>query len=187
MDSLFSTTKQSRSLRMDLNEAKQFIAPVVEPDDLVWADIGAGTGLFTTAICEIVDNVRVYAVDKSPHALWSLEARAGTTIHVVEGDFAGSMEIPQVGAILLANALHYAPDPVAVLSNVSEYLQPGGKLVLIEYETSRANRWVPYPIVFESFVGMCDRVSLQEPELVASRPTMYGHEHMYLALTKKPV
>ncbi|MFZ1678548.1 MAG: class I SAM-dependent methyltransferase [Saprospiraceae bacterium] len=56
---------------MTLHEAINLIRPGVTPSSGIWADIGAGTGLFTEALMEILEEGKVIAVDKSPHGLHS--------------------------------------------------------------------------------------------------------------------
>ncbi len=58
-------------LHMTLHEAIDLIRPGVIPPSGIWADIGAGTGLFTEALLEILEEGKVIAVDKSPHGLYS--------------------------------------------------------------------------------------------------------------------
>jgi ubiquinone/menaquinone biosynthesis C-methylase UbiE len=170
---------------MDLTDAIDFIRPGVKKDVSTWADIGAGSGLFTMAICNLIPDVQVYAVDKNPHMLWSLEPSGGSKISVVEGDFKHSLDLPEVNGMIMANALHYASDPIDVLNNVIDHLLPGGIFLLIEYESFQPNQWVPFPVSFEKFQVACSSIGLQEPVLVNTRPTMYGHQHMYLAMTYK--
>ncbi len=170
---------------MDLSDAIEFIQPAVKMDVSTWADIGAGSGLFTMAICTLVPGAKVFAVDKNPHLLWTLEPPAGSEISVVEGDFNRPLNIPQVEGIVMANALHYAPEPVDVLSNVIDHLQPGGVFLLIEYESFQPNQWVPFPVSFGKFQEACSRTGLDEPIVINTRPTRYGHQHMYLAATYK--
>ena len=167
---------------MNLSEARALIAPAVSQGDMTWADIGAGTGLFTLAICQLIGSGTVYAVDKSPHALWSLQVPEGTKVVVIEGDFNRSMDLPAVDGLLMANALHYAKNPDPVLRNVLSHLRPGGLFILIEYETTSANQWVPYPITFESFSSIAVNVGLTTPSLLATHPSSYGHDHIYAAV-----
>jgi SAM-dependent methyltransferase len=108
-------------------------------------------------------------------------------IKIVEGDFNRNMEFPMVDNILMANALHYAEDPISVLKNVLNHLKPGGQFILIEYETERAiSQWVPYPIPFSCFQKIALACGLSEPIEIGKVPSTYGHEHIYAALSKKP-
>ena len=97
-----------------------------------WADIGAGTGMFTIALHEILSSGTIYAVDKNPHVLWSLKGTDKVQIIVEEADFTHPMDLPQLDGIVMANALHYAEDPIPVITNIVEWLKPGGVLIKLE-------------------------------------------------------
>mgnify|MGYP002683214101 CR=1 FL=1 len=53
-------------------EAINFIRLGIIHPSGTWADIGAGTGLFSRALMEILEEGKVIAVDKSPHALYGI-------------------------------------------------------------------------------------------------------------------
>lgn len=168
---------------MSPQQAISLIKGAIDSRQSTWADIGAGTGMFTLALREMLTSGTIYAVDKSPHALWRLPLNGGVKIEVVEGDFTKKMELPIVDNILMANALHYAEDPIPVLKNVLTHLRPGGQFVLIEYETEQAiPPWVPYPIPFSNFEKIAEECGLSKPEKIGQVPTRYGHEHIYSAV-----
>ena len=54
-----------------------------------------------------------------------------------------------VDGILMANALHYVRDKAAFIEKLKKYLKTSGELIIVEYDTVRQNRWIPYPITFE--------------------------------------
>ncbi|MEO5905727.1 MAG: class I SAM-dependent methyltransferase, partial [Saprospiraceae bacterium] len=93
---------------MTFQEAVEFIRPAVIPSSGVWADIGAGTGLFSQALLEILDNGKVFSVDKSPHALYKINPPAKNELVIIEGDFQKPLFLPSLDGIIMANALHYA-------------------------------------------------------------------------------
>ena len=181
---------------MDLREAVRLIRSGVDAESVVWADIGAGTGMFTQALAQLLNRSsgenresgqgRIYAVDKSPHALWDIRAEGGIEIVVVEADFNGPLELPPLDGIVMANALHYAEDQLAVLKNVLECLKADGTLILVEYETEKARPpWVPHPVPFNMFESLCAQSGLSKPEIIGSAPSRYGYERIYAAVSKK--
>lgn len=170
---------------MTYAEAIELIKSGVDPGKNAWADIGAGTGMFTQALMEILQEGTVYALDKSPHALWNLEAGPGIDLHIVEGDFNHSMDLPEMDGIVMANALHYAEEPLAVLQNVISHLRSGGRFILIEYDTeSTRPPWVPFPVSYRQFENLCLKADLPGPELIGSVSSQYGYDKIYSALIK---
>src|ERR1700741_2260443 len=136
-------------------EAESFLATAVPRIPGVWADLGAGAGTFTRALANILGpGSAIYAVDQDPAAVAALERAAhvdGVRIVPILGDFARALELPgaapgTLDGILLANALHFVPEPARVLQSLVRWLRPGGSVVLIEYDPRRANRWGPCPI-----------------------------------------
>jgi SAM-dependent methyltransferase len=135
---------------------------------------------------EILQEGTVYALDKSPHALWKLKASPGIDLHIVEGDFNRPMELPDVDGIVMANALHYAEEPLVALQNVTSYLKPGGRLILIEYDTETPRPpWVPFPISYQDFIDLCQTADLLNPVLIGSVPSRYGYERIYSVISRK--
>ena len=155
----------------------------VSPSKGDWADIGAGTGAFTIALRDLLKSGTVYALDKSPHALWRLDRTPAVDIRVVEGDFNRSMEFPVVDGVVMANALHYSDNHEATLRNVISHIKPGGALILVEYEAKHANRWVPYPIDLDGFTELCSKLGLKLPVELHRVQSAFGHDHIYSAIT----
>ena len=151
-----------------------------------WADLGAGTGMFTEALKALLPSGKIFAVDKNPHVLWSLAGGSQVEIVVQEADFTKPMELPELDGIVMANALHYTPRPSAVLQQMMQYLRPGGHFILVEYETEQARPpWIPYPLPFRKFTRICEEAGLTKPVELHQVPAAYGHQHIYSALLQK--
>ena len=161
----------------------------VAPRPQTWADIGAGTGLFTQALDQILPaGSTLYALDKSPHSLWSLHLER-CQLRVTEGDFEQKMaDLPEgLDGILMANALHYTPNPENVLKNLYGHLRPYGKLILIEYDTDQPRPpWVPYPISKKRLEEVAPKAGWDTPEQTGGMPSAYGHSQIYVAKMNKP-
>src|SRR5688572_21503896 len=172
---------------MTLHEAIDLIRPGIIPASGTWADIGAGTGLFTMALMEILKEGKVFAVDKRPHVLFQskiVNRKSKIEIEIIEGDFHKSLQLPQLDGIIMANALHYANDHLTVLKNVLVTLKPTGSFILIEYETNKPNPpWMPNPIPFERFRELCKIVGLNDPVVIGRRKSVYSDGEMYVART----
>lgn len=156
----------------------------------VWADLGAGTGVFTRALAALVGaGGRVIAVDRDARALgairaWAARPRGGPEIEVIDGDVARGLALPPLNGAVLANVLHFIPDAAAVLAAVAERLEPGGRVVVIEYEGRRRSPWVPYPVPVARLAELVRAAGLAPPRVVATRPSAYGGE-LYVAVTTR--
>ncbi len=171
---------------MTQEEAASMIFSAVPSVHSNWADIGAGSGLFTQVLQGVLPGGTVYALDKSPHMLWRLPAQPSVRLEVVEADFTQSFDLPEVEGMVMANALHYAQDPVAVLKNVLTHLKPGGTFILLEYDTDRPNPpWVPFPISWKRFQQLALDTGLSQPEILSKKNSIYGPEVIYAAVCYK--
>ena len=170
---------------MDIHVATGLIEKAVAREEATWADLGAGTGTFTQALQQILPSGKVYAVDKSPHALWRMPQHAKVPMEIVDADFTKPLGLPPLDGILMANALHYVPQPAKLLKELLKLLKPGGVFLLVEYETNRPRPpWIPFPIPFESFTAMAAEVGLSQPVEVGKVSSMYGHDHIYAAMSQ---
>jgi ubiquinone/menaquinone biosynthesis C-methylase UbiE len=103
----------------------------------VVADLGAGSGWFTSRLAKAVGPAgRVYAVDVNPVTLRELRealSKELTNIEIVRGE-ENDPKLPagQLDAVLVVNAYHEFAEYQAVLARVKEALKPGGRLVLVE-------------------------------------------------------
>lgn len=168
---------------MEVSEAVHLIQTGITSEPGSWADLGAGTGIFTQALQQILphDSI-IYALDKSPMLLYRLPQVPDKKLIAMEGDFTRTMDLPQLDGIVLANALHYAKDHQATLENILQYLKVKGTLILIEYEQEQPNPpWVPYPVSFKLFTQIAENLDLATPVQLAQMPSRYGYTHIYSA------
>ena len=168
---------------MNIRDAERLLAGAVERRAGVWADFGAGGGTFTRALARLIGRgSRIYAVDRDPDALASLgrlPASDGVEIVAVNTDFTQPLALPgttegSLDGILLANALHFVSEPADVIARLGAWLRPGGRLVVIEYDGRRANRWVPFPISAADLAGVLAGAGFSPPAVTATRPSAYG-------------
>jgi ubiquinone/menaquinone biosynthesis C-methylase UbiE len=168
---------------VDLRDAVGLIADAIPYGAATWADLGAGDGTFTRALVELLGpGARIYAVDRDARALGGLRrwaAREGANVVAVEADFTRSLELPGLGdarldGLLLANALHFVRDAEVVLARLTTLVQPGGRVVIVEYDRRAANRWVPYPISIERLPTLAASAGLSTPTITATRPSTFG-------------
>ena len=157
----------------------------------VWADFGAGAGAFTLALAELLGpGGEIYAVDRDGrslrHAAAALRARfPDTSVHPLVADFARPLDLPPLDGIVMANALHFVAERDAVLRLVRGYLRPGGRLLLVEYNTDRGNPWVPHPLSYPTWAALARHNGFAETRLLATRPSRFLGE-IYSALSLAP-
>jgi hypothetical protein len=64
-------------------------------------------------------------------------------------------------------------DKLAVLRFVRGYLRPGGRLVIVEYDTDRGNQWVPFPVSFNTWTTVAADAGLRETRRLAWVPSRF--------------
>lgn len=172
---------------MNDRDAVALLRPaVVAPAGAVWADLGAGTGVFTRALAALLGpDAAIHAVDADASALravsaWAGGLRGGPSVTVTRGDVSRPLALPPLDGVVMANVLHFLPDQPAALSLVASYLRPGGRLVLVEYEGRRPNPWVPHPVSIARFRDLAAGAGFTAPAVVATRPSAYGGD-LYVA------
>lgn len=165
---------------MDARDAIAFLAPAIPVGGGTWLDLGAGEGTFTQALAELLgEEGQVYAVDRDARAVRTLRRLAGrdaaghARIVAAEGDLRRldaieALRDVQPDGVLLANALHFAKDPAAVLERLS-----APRVVVIEYDRERGNRWVPYPLTPGRLDALARAVGRAGARVTARRPSRY--------------
>jgi SAM-dependent methyltransferase len=164
---------------MDHRDHVRLIRDGVEGDGVTWADLGSGEGAFTLALADLLGPTgTIYSIDRDGRALRSQEqalrrAFPGTAVTPLVADFTKPLELPPLDGIVMANSLHFEPDQLAVLRLVWGYLRPGGRLVLVEYDTDHGNPWVPYPLSFGSWKTLAAEAGFRDTRRLASIPSRF--------------
>lgn len=108
----------------------------LRPGDVV-ADLGAGSGLFAFPLAKAVGPGRVYAVELDEGFLTHIRARAKaegvTNVVPVLGKFTDPL-LParDVDLAFFHDVLHHVQNRPAYLKSVASYLEPGGRIVVID-------------------------------------------------------
>ncbi len=106
----------------------------------------------------------------------------GTTVHYIAADFTRPVELPPLDGLVMANSLHYQRNKGPVLQLVRGYLKPGGRLILVEYNTDHGNPWVPHPISYPTWEDLARRNGFDSTQLLATVPSRFLRE-IYSALS----
>ena len=177
---------------MDHTDHVALLASGVRKDEGgAWADLGAGSGAFTLALADLIGpHGLIHAIDRDRAALADLRASAVSSIPTTEirtrvADFTRPLDLAGLDGIVMANSLHFVEDKRPVLALVRGYLRPGGRLLLVEYDSDRGNPWVPYPLSFESWERLADESGFVQTRKLASVPSRYLRR-IYSALSLAP-
>jgi len=180
---------------VETHDAIDLIRDAVGDGGGTWADLGAGTGIFTRALASLLgaENT-VYAVDNDAgavDALRKLSTRtSGARVVPLIADFTRPIDLPGLGdapldGILIANALHFVRDASGALTRLVSRLRSGGRAIVVEYDRRETGRWVPYPIPAARWAALATSSGLVGAHITARRPSMYAGD-LYVGVATKP-
>jgi SAM-dependent methyltransferase len=156
-----------------------------------WADLGSGGGAFTLALADCLGpQGEIYSIDKDAAALREqariMHARfPEVRVHYLTADFTRPLHLPPsdgsaalLDGIVMANALHYVEPErkLPVVQALRASLQPGGRLVLVEYNVDRGNYWVPYPLSYPRWEALARQAGFTTTRLLARAPSSFLNE-----------
>ncbi len=173
---------------MELSQAIELISRgVTSTEPSIWADLGSGSGLFTHALATLLaKSSTIYAVDTDPHVLMKISSPPDVQLHKLVSNFEkDAINLPHLDGILLANSLHFVKDKAAFINKAVAWLEPGGCMIIVEYNTNKANRWVPYPISFVDVQKLFSSLGYSA-ELIGEGKSAYNKEGMYSLKAETP-
>ncbi len=174
---------------MDIKDAIALIrhTPAHAGAPAVWADLGCGAGMFTYALAHLLETgSTIYAFDKEQPRLANLPNPGQVHIKPEQLDFLeDDLPVSGLDGILMANSLHYVPRKPAFIDKIARHLLPDGAFLIVEYETSRANPWVPYPVPFQALKALFHDAGFTSAGRLNEIPSLYGSGHMYAALFRR--
>ena len=159
---------------MDVADAAALIATAIPGPGGVWADLGAGDGIFSRALLSLLGTSgQVHAVDRDPDVM-RLAKYPG--IVPMRADFRQPLALPALDGALFANSLHFvaANRQADVLQAISQHVRAHGVIVVAEYDNRAASQWVPDPVSFTRLVMLANDAGLGTPRMVGSRPSAFG-------------
>ena len=147
-----------------------------------WADLGAGSGLFTKALADLLcTGSEIYAVDKKPASVLS-DFPQNIRLNLLALDFVRE-ELPFNGldGILMANSFHYVKEKLTFIRKLKQALKKTGMLIVVEYDTNiPVGNWVPYPVDFLNLKTLLSKAGFESVEKLGEYPSVYGRK-MYSA------
>ncbi|MBT5707093.1 MAG: class I SAM-dependent methyltransferase [Verrucomicrobia bacterium] len=103
------------------------------------ADIGAGTGLFTSLLAKATaPKGSVYAVDIVPPFIANIarrmaEAKISNVTPVLCTDKSTNLPAGSVDKVFICDTYHHFEFPTSTLASIREALRPGGEILLVEF------------------------------------------------------
>lgn len=173
---------------MDHRDHVHLLMEAVGTKGGTWADFGSGGGAFTLALAELLETEGViYSIDKNSGILKRQEEIMGrrfpeVKVHYINGDFKKPLPLPKLDGLVAANTLHFLGDKNGVIELLKSYLRPGGRFVVVEYNTDKGNHWVPHPFSYPSWKKMAGKLGLTGTEKTAAVPSSFLGE-IYAAVS----
>lgn len=148
----------------------------------IWADFGSGRGSFTLALAELLGpGGTIYSIEKDGRALNRQEEVMksrfpAVDLHYHRKDLSKPIDLPVLDGLVAANVLHFWRDKEKVLTILRGYLRPGGRFIVVEYNSNSGNHWVPYPFSYETWAVLADQIGFVHTELLATVPSSFMGE-----------
>ncbi|TVL97093.1 MAG: methyltransferase type 11 [Candidatus Brocadia sp. WS118] len=153
----------------------------------VWADLGCGTGLFTLALASLLPQGSIiHAMDINKAAIDTIPNRfENVVIKKWHGDFMEDKLPDQLDGVLMANSLHFVKNKNSFLTKASASLKQEHCYLIVEYNSDKANHWVPFPLSFHSLKQLFQEAGYTSIKKLWERPSIYRDANIYSALIKK--
>jgi SAM-dependent methyltransferase len=163
---------------MDHAEHVGLVRDAVTPGE-TWLELGSGTGAFTLALADLLGTGgTIHSVDSDRDALATQAAAvrarfASVRVDQRAADFTRALGFSGMDGVLMANALHFVKAKAPVLALVRSYLKPGGRFVLVEYDSDRGNLWVPHPISYTTWLAVAPGAGFAGARLLGRVPSRF--------------
>ena len=148
-----------------------------------WADLGCGNGTFTSALASLLpQGSYITAIDKTRQHFPAFSDNV--KIDFKKLDFVNEpIGVSSLDGLLMANSLHFVADKPKLIKQLEKAFKSNPKFLIVEYDTIKANPWVPYPISFQRLDDMFSRLEYQTLKLAETSSRFGGT--MYSALAFK--
>ena len=176
---------------MDHKDHVSLLKPGVPSPGGTWADFGAGQGAFTLALADCIGPEGwLLSIDRNGSAFGKLKGLVNRRHHAIRvdtlvADFTHLLDLPALDGLVIANALHFIKEKDETVRLLSGYLKPGGRFIVVEYNTDRGNHWVPYPFSYPTWREVAEQNGLVGTKLLAKMPSSFLGE-FYSAVSYAP-
>lgn len=155
----------------------------------MWADLGCGDGTFTLALADLLASGSIiHAVDLDGSALRRMSsAHKQVRITTHRADFTKQpWPFADLDGILMANSLHYVEDQAVFIRGCESHMKSRRRFLIVEYDTTEASRWVPYPVSQIRLTTLFERAGYSSVNVLRSRPSIYRRAPLYAAAITLP-
>jgi len=152
-----------------------------------WLDLGSGNGTFTRALASLLPSGSgIHAMDQNQSALNSIPDTLGTVAIIKHyGNFLFDPWPNKLDGLLMANALHFVKNKDSFLLRAFAALPPKGTFLLVEYDLTRVNQWVPYPLNFKTATKLFHDAGFSSIRKLNERPSVFNSAMMYSVIIGK--
>jgi trans-aconitate methyltransferase len=152
-----------------------------------WADLGCGNGTFTLALADLLaSGSTIHAMDLDASALRRIPpAHKNVRIATHHGDFTRqNWPFGDLDGILMANSLHYVADQAGFIRACEAHMASPRAFLIVEYDTSQASRWVPYPLNQARLRVLFEGAGYRSVRVLRSRPSIFRRAPLYAAAVR---
>ncbi|QEM10490.1 class I SAM-dependent methyltransferase [Mucilaginibacter rubeus] len=138
-----------------------------------WADLGCGSGTFTIALASLLpQESHITAIDKSNQHLPAFSD--GIKIDFIKADFVNEpIAVNLLDGILMANSFHFVANKTKLINQLEHTFKGNPRFLIVEYDATKANPWVPYPISYQKLNHEFSQLGYQIDKL-AEMPSRFG-------------
>ena len=172
---------------MKLSDAIDLIKDGVEMkgDPQVWADLGAGSGLFSKALANLLPgNSIIYPIDISDVVQEISVPDSRVQIRPLQMDMTTSKLDTPLNGVLMANSLHFIKDKRAIIERWARTLKSAGRIIIVEYDLTQ-NPWIPFPVSFNHLQNLMNDLGFKQFLKLAEKPSLYNHSMIYSVLVSR--
>ncbi|HEA20009.1 hypothetical protein LCGC14_2216620 [marine sediment metagenome] len=150
----------------------------------VWADLGCGSGLFTSALASLLGaDGRIFAVDNRPNPL---STAVKGNIEFIKMDFMeDDLPFTDIDGFLMANLLHYVDDKMGFIKKLVKHLSPNGQFLIVEYETDMSSYLLPFPIKYKDLQQLFAQTGFKTSQYLGDKQSSYHFGKMYVCSFSK--
>ena len=167
---------------MNHQDHVRLIQDGIPKDSSAWGDFGSGRGAFTLALADILSHkAQIFSVDQDRWALRQQKQEINgrfphTNISYFRNSYTKPIKnLPPLDGIIMANTLHFhqGASRIQLLQLIKGYLKVNGRLIVVEYDTNRGNRWVPHPMTFQNWQTIATSAGFSKTSLLATHPSSF--------------